>query len=59
MDQTQAHAIRNLLQKLKLNGVIVSGLPNVRYLSGYTGSDATLWLSARARLLFTDSRYTT
>jgi len=59
MDPTQAQAIRKLLQKLNLDGILVSGLPNVRYLSGYTGSDATLWLSARSRLLFTDSRYTT
>jgi len=59
MDAIQAKAIRQLLQERRLDGILVTGLPNVRYLSGYTGSDATLWVSRRACWLFTDSRYTT
>lgn len=42
-----------------MDGILVTGLPNVRYLSGYTGSDAALFVGRTARWLFTDSRYTT
>ena len=37
---------------------MVSGLPNVRYLSGFTGSNALLLLSKDQAVLFTDPRYT-
>jgi Xaa-Pro aminopeptidase len=38
--------------------MIVSGLPNVRYLSGFTGSNALLLLAQSQAVLFTDPRYT-
>ena len=36
---------------------LVTGLPNVRYLSGFTGSNAALLLMRDRALLFTDPRY--
>jgi Xaa-Pro aminopeptidase len=42
----------------KLDGLLVSFGPNLRYLSGFTGSNALLLLTAAKSLLFTDPRYT-
>ena len=47
-------------QALKASAFLVTALPNVRYLSGFTGSNAALLCLADDRsLLFTDPRYTT
>lgn len=46
------------LPELKADVLIVSGLPNVRYLSGFTGSNALLLLSKAHAILLTDPRYT-
>ena len=39
--------------------LIVTNLPDVRYLCGFTGSNAALAITRRAARLFTDGRYTT
>jgi len=39
-------------------GLLVTALPDIRYLSGFTGSSAVLAVTRRAARLFTDSRYT-
>ncbi len=41
----------------KLDALIVSAPPNVRYLSGFTGSNGTLLVAAGGSLLLTDPRY--
>ena len=46
------------LPQQKSDALLVSGLPNVRYLCGFTGSNALLLLTARDAVLFTDPRYT-
>jgi Xaa-Pro aminopeptidase len=43
--------------ELKIDGLLVSFLPNVRYLTGFTGSNALLALTREAAVLFTDPRY--
>lgn len=43
---------------LELDAVLVSALPNVRYLTGFTGSNALLLATQRQSTLFTDPRYT-
>jgi Xaa-Pro aminopeptidase len=43
---------------LKIDALLVSGLPNVRYLSGFTGSNALLLITPDSQTLFTDPRYT-
>ena len=46
-----------LLEKQQAGGAAFSHLPNVRYLSGFTGSNAVLLLTAKGATLFTDPRY--
>jgi len=45
------------LAEHKLDGLLVSFGPNLRYLSGFTGSNALLLLTAAKSILFTDPRY--
>jgi Xaa-Pro aminopeptidase len=42
-----------------VSGLLVTHLPDVRYLSGFTGSSAALAVTRRAARLFTDGRYRT
>ncbi len=51
--------LRSTLRLYRANGWVVTALPNVRYLSGFTGSNAVLLLSAERAILFTDPRYQT
>ena len=41
-----------------VDGLLVTHLPDVRYLSGFTGSNAALALAGGKAVLFTDGRYT-
>jgi Xaa-Pro aminopeptidase len=43
---------------LKIDALLVSAPPNIRYLSGFTGSNGLLLVEAEAATLFTDPRYT-
>jgi Xaa-Pro aminopeptidase len=47
------------LTKAGLTGLLVTHLPDLRYLSGFTGSSAALAVTRRAARLFTDGRYST
>jgi Xaa-Pro aminopeptidase len=47
------------LTRANLPGLLVTHLPDLRYLSGFTGSSAALAVTRRAARLFTDGRYTT
>jgi Xaa-Pro aminopeptidase len=51
-------ALRRRMGSLTLQGLVVTHLPDVRYLCGFTGSSATLAVTRRAARLFTDGRYT-
>ncbi|MBK6455624.1 MAG: aminopeptidase P family protein [Gemmatimonadetes bacterium] len=42
-----------------LDGVLITSLPNIRYLTGFSGSNALLFVSARDVYLVTDFRYET
>ncbi len=42
-----------------MSGILVTHLPDVRYLSGFTGSSAALAVTRHAARLFTDGRYRT
>jgi len=46
-----------LLAENKLDALVVSSAPNVRYLSGYSGSNGAMLISAGTATLFTDPRY--
>jgi Xaa-Pro aminopeptidase len=51
--------IRRRLTKAGLHGLLVTHLPDLRYLSGFTGSSAALAVTRRSARLFTDGRYKT
>jgi Xaa-Pro aminopeptidase len=44
--------------ELKVDALLVSGLPNIRYLTGFTGDNAQLLITPAGQTLFTDPRYT-
>ena len=52
-------ALRAALDKAHLDGVLLSGLANIRYLTGFSGSSALLFVSQRDAVFFTDFRYET
>lgn len=53
-------ALATALERAHLDGVLLTGLPNIRYLTGFTGSSALCFVTARGEvLLVTDFRYQT
>jgi len=50
--------LRRKLSRAGLHGLLVTHLPDLRYLSGFTGSSGALAITRRAARLFTDGRYT-
>ena len=50
-------ALRRKLNRAGLSGLVVTHLPDVRYLSGFTGSSAALAVTRFKARLFTDGRY--
>lgn len=50
--------LQSILPASKLDFLLITHLPNVRYLSGFTGSAAALLVGERGATLFTDGRYT-
>ncbi|MBV9406060.1 MAG: aminopeptidase P family protein [Acidobacteriaceae bacterium] len=57
--QQRIDQLRDTLKLYRAEGWLVTALPNVRYLSGFTGSNAILLASADRAILFTDPRYET
>ena len=51
--------LRRRITRAGLHGLLITHLPDVRYLCGFTGSSAALAVTRRAARLFTDGRYTT
>jgi len=49
--------LRRRMTRAGLSGLLVTHLPDLRYLSGFTGSSAALAVTRRAARLFTDGRY--
>jgi Xaa-Pro aminopeptidase len=50
-------AVRRLMAEKKVEAFLVTYLPNVRYLSGFTGSAAILCITPRGAWILTDFRY--
>ena len=50
-------ALRERLAALGLDALVVQALPNIRYLTGFTGSSGLLLLRANDAVLVTDFRY--
>jgi Xaa-Pro aminopeptidase len=49
--------LRRRITRAALHGLLVTHLPDVRYLCGFSGSSAALAITRRAARLFTDGRY--
>jgi Xaa-Pro aminopeptidase len=52
-------AVRKQVNSLAAQGMIVTNMVSVRWLSGFTGSEAALLITARGHYILVDSRYTT
>ncbi|MEP7346704.1 MAG: aminopeptidase P family protein [Gemmatimonadaceae bacterium] len=52
-------ALRAVIAAAHLDGLLIASLPNIRYLTGFTGSNALFFLSESDALLLTDFRYQT
>ncbi len=52
-------ALRGAIERAQLDGLIISGLANIRYLTGFSGSSALAVLTSSELRLITDFRYET
>lgn len=62
MTDRRVARIARLVESLSaahLDGLLVTSLPNIRYLTGFSGSSALLFVTMRDTLLITDFRYKT
>jgi Xaa-Pro aminopeptidase len=50
--------LQETLDAAKLDALLVGHLPNIRYLSGFTGSAGVLLVTPQKSVFFTDGRYT-
>src|SRR5882672_4523149 len=55
--EQRRHAVAGALPERKLDALLVSFSPNLRYLSGFTGSNGALLMLPDRSILFTDPRY--
>ena len=55
--RTRQRRIRDSLALRELELLLITHPPNIRYLTGFTGSSAALVVSGREKILFTDGRY--
>lgn len=58
MSEARLSAAIRAVKAVGADALLVFGLVNIRYLSGFTGSDGVLFLSPHDRRLLCDSRYT-
>ncbi|MGE3799518.1 MAG: M24 family metallopeptidase [Candidatus Kapaibacterium sp.] len=56
---TRLKKLHSSLKKNNLDGIIVSHLPDIHYLSGFSGSAGTLFVTKKNAYLLTDGRYET
>lgn len=57
--EVRRNKVRRQFRAAGIDGLIVSGLANVRYLTGFTGDSSWLFLSQGRTILLSDSRYET
>jgi Xaa-Pro aminopeptidase len=56
--QFRIKALQSALSAARLDALLVTHLPNVRYLCGFTGSSAALLIGQKTTIFITDGRYT-
>jgi Xaa-Pro aminopeptidase len=59
MFSRRLEAVKKKVTESRLQGFLVTSLPNIRYLTGFTGSNAVLLILPERNLFFTDNRYRT
>lgn len=56
--QTRIDNLRGIIAEAGVDGLLITGSTNRRYMSGFTGSAGALFISGHEALLLTDFRYT-
>lgn len=56
--RSRLRRVQSAIAERHLQVLLVSHLPNIRYLCGFTGSAGLLVVTAKDKILFTDGRYT-
>ena len=51
--------VKSILQKKNVEGILFFSPENIRYLTGFSGSEGYLWVGKDKHLLLVDSRYIT
>ena len=59
MRRERISRIKKVLREAHLDGILITSLENIQYLSGFTGSDAALVVTETKEYFLADSRYTT
>ncbi len=54
---TRLHQIYATIDDLKVDSLVVTYLPNIRYLTNFSGSAATLFITEKEMVFITDDRY--
>jgi Xaa-Pro aminopeptidase len=59
LDRQRLDRLRSTFSTEKVDCLLVSGIHNIRYLTGFTGSNALLLVEPDSATFYTDGRYTT
>jgi len=59
MREARLTSAKKLLESIAADAILILGLTNIHYLTGFSGSDGALLISHDAQWLLCDSRYTT
>jgi len=57
MNARRLEAVRKKLKALRLDALLVTFIPHIRYLANFSGSNALLYVSSRQQWFFSDGRY--
>lgn len=55
--QSRIEKLKEKMAELKMDSMLISNHANMRYLSGFTGSSALIYISNKKQILITDFRY--
>jgi Xaa-Pro aminopeptidase len=58
MENLRIKKLQEVLPQYKIDGIIITNLTNIRYLTGFTGTAAICFFSQKDAYFLTDSRYT-
>lgn len=59
MMKERINRLNKILGELRLEGILLSSPENLRYITGFTGSDGLALITSEDKFFLTDSRYTT